>query len=105
MGSAVRHILSKEHLAEFAAWAVTQGYEHEPLKGEWEVLRMRKPGHPTVLIFSSLTCHSKIPRGELTTPEPAAALVHEWLTAIGVPRKYQHMMDGGILYRKVPPNG
>jgi hypothetical protein len=70
-----RNLLALTKIADFAAWAVSQGYRREPTKGSYEVLRLRKKGEAPVLFF-------KRDRGDhATSYGDGTALVQKWVNS------------------------
>jgi hypothetical protein len=70
-------------LVDFAAWAVSQGYNREPTKGTYEVLRLRKKGMSPVLFF-------KRDKGEhATSYGEGTALVQLWINTRKQEKKVQ----------------
>ena len=45
-----RNLLHVRHLTAFTAFCAERGWQGEPLKGEYEVLRMRHPSYADVLL-------------------------------------------------------
>lgn len=45
-----RNYLAQKHLGEFETYCQTKGWEPQPLKGDFEVLRMRHPTEKGVLL-------------------------------------------------------
>jgi hypothetical protein len=68
-----RNLLAMTKLVDFAAWAVSQGYNREPTKGTYEVLRLRKKGMSPVLFFKRDKGEHATSYGEGTT------LVQLWI--------------------------
>lgn len=62
-----RGLLTKDRLEEFATWAVARGYQREPVKGNYEVLRLRKKGDPPITVWA---------RGGETHPNPHHVTVY-----------------------------
>ena len=69
-----RHLLHVSKVAAFTEWAKAQGYRSEPLKGPYEVLRLRSSA------WDLLVFHKRDRSEHLTVGEgPAAELVGRWL--------------------------
>lgn len=49
-----RKLLHKSKLKEFETWLVEKGWSIEPVKGEYEVLRAKKPPNKPLIIFERL---------------------------------------------------
>lgn len=67
---------SRLHLSKldaFAEWAATQGYEREPTKGYYEVLRLRRKGEPPHIF------HRHEGGDHATTIKGSTYLVTRWL--------------------------
>lgn len=71
-----RSHLHLSKLDEFAAWAATQGYERQPTKGVYEVLRL-KGANPVPFIYyrRATSEHASIPNN----PQGAWFIVERWL--------------------------
>lgn len=70
-----RATLHHSKLEEFAAWAAADGWTREPTKGEYEALRLSKPGRPPVIVY-------RRDRGDhLTTTDnsPGGGLVRQYI--------------------------
>jgi hypothetical protein len=81
--SRTRALLHLNKLDDFAAWAATKGWEREPTKSHYEVLRLRKPGKtkrgkrkPIILYRHEGGDHATIGRDQA----PAESLVKQWLS-------------------------
>jgi hypothetical protein len=72
-----RATLHFRKIDDFAAWAATKGWRREPTKGEWEVLRLRKPGKPPAIYYrkASATQHAS------TRGDHALGLVRSYVNA------------------------
>lgn len=84
IGNRSRSLLALAKLEEFAAWAIAQGYRREPVKGTYEVLRLRKQGESPVLYF-------KRDKGPFhaTSYGEGTALVQKWINTRKQPKKVQ----------------
>lgn len=62
-----RLYLSK--LDDFAAFAASRGYRREPVKGEYEALRLRRDGEAPLIYFRRRGCdHATVPWGPEERP-------------------------------------
>lgn len=74
-----RQLLALSKIEEFAAWACTQGFQREPTKGVFEVLRLRYPNCRPILFFvRSRTVGGREPV-HATAQTERTKLVHRWL--------------------------
>ena len=90
-GGRNRALLAVAKLEEFAAWAVTQGWQREATKGDYEVLRLRFPGKgkkPLLFYRKDRTAGGGEPK-HLTCQSDGTALVLRWLHI----RKAKHGHD------------
>ena len=74
-----RATLHLSKLDDFAAFAGTRGYEREPTKGAYEVLRLRKGDAPPLLYYRRHGDHASIPQTQ--GKNPAEGLVHAYFVA------------------------
>jgi hypothetical protein len=70
-----RNLLALSKLGEFSKWAVSQGYLREPMKGTYEVLRLRKKNESPVLYFKRNSGEHATSYGNGT------ALVQQWINS------------------------
>ena len=82
-GNRARNLLALTKLVDFAAWAVCQGYKVEPVKGAYEVLRLRKKGESPILFFRRDGAQHATSYGEGT------ALVQLWINTRKQEKKVQ----------------
>ena len=47
-----RALLHRSNLDAFCNWLQQDGFAMEPTKGQYEVLRARKPGKPPVIVYT-----------------------------------------------------
>lgn len=76
-----RQLLALSKLDEFAAWAASHGFQREPTKGTFEVLRLRVPSQPPVLFFARNRTLSGGTPQHATAQREGEKLVHRWLRA------------------------
>lgn len=80
-----RNLLALNKIDEFAAWAEAQGFVRSDVVGEYEVLRLKRPGDQHTLIWyrreggNHATCQWK----KAGSADPSA-LVRVWLRSRGV---------------------
>lgn len=75
-----RETLRVERLKEFEAWAIAAGYTSEPVKGQYEVLRLRPPtGEGPWIFYRRIQTHAGGELVHLTVPNEAMPLVRRWL--------------------------
>lgn len=68
-----RDLLHTNKQAEFVAWALTEGYESQPVKSIFESFRLVKPGKGELLIG-----HKRDRSDHVTTTGRLTALVTRW---------------------------
>lgn len=76
---AERGLLSLHRVEEFASWAEGIGYKREGLKGEYDVLRLRKPSGKGVIVFYARARA----REHATVTDDGVKLVLRWLRSRG----------------------
>lgn len=74
-----RQLLALSKIEEFAAWACTQGFQREPTKGVFEVLRLRASDQPPILFFTRYRSLSGKEPQHATAQEEGVKLVRRWL--------------------------
>jgi hypothetical protein len=74
-----RELLALSKLDEFAAWAATQGFQREPTKGLYKVLRLRIPGQPPLIFYTRSTTLAGGKPQHATAQYDGAQLVRRWL--------------------------
>lgn len=75
-GYAERGLLSFSQVEAFATWAEANGFARERTKGVYEILRLRYPGEPPVIIFRTDRA-----KEHATVQGTAYRLVRRWLNA------------------------
>ena len=76
---AQRDLLALSKIDEFAAWAKTQGFEREPIRGPYEVLRLRFEDSPPLLYFTRTATLSGGKPVHATAQHDGAQLVRRWI--------------------------
>ena len=74
-----RCLLALSKIDEFVAWAKTQGFECEPLRGPYEVLRLRFEGAAPLIYFTRAATLSGGEPMHATAQNDGAQLVRMWL--------------------------
>jgi len=67
-------MLHKSKLEDFAKWAEERGWKRQKTKGDYEVLRMKWPGEPPMIIYTKLEA-----KEHYTTYEIGDVLVRQWI--------------------------
>ncbi len=70
---AVRSRLHHTKIEEFAVWAIAQGFQRLPTKGDYEVLRLKKDGRDPVIMYKRLSTD------HVSTFGYGSVLVNRWL--------------------------
>ncbi len=68
-----RCLLALDKIEEFAAWAEMEGFNREPIKGEYEVLRLRFPKYQPYIFFKRANAKYATSQSEGTQ------LVQRWI--------------------------
>lgn len=76
-----RQLLALSKLDEFVAWAESQGFQREPIKGTFEALRLRISGRPPLIFFARSTTAAGEATQHATAQHEGTQLVHRFLRA------------------------
>ena len=71
---AIRELLHKSKLPKFAEWLTEQGWTIQAVKGRYEVLRAKKPGRDTLIIWTRLYA-----KEHYTVPDKWRPLVRQFI--------------------------
>jgi hypothetical protein len=78
-GGPNRSLLALTKIEEFAAWAGTQGYRRETVKGEYEILRLRISGQSPLLFYRKDHSLSGGEPKHATAQSDGTQLILRWL--------------------------